>query len=133
MLRGRSQRTEPMALEVEARKWTTAEPSSCTRCPFRCSAAGTFRQRRRNRSAKPLPVCCQGGVEVAQQLFPIRGSRRRQGTDNNSKSGSLGFQRQRSSFPQSPLNEVPGDSVPDGFGNNEAESAWFIGSDSCRI
>lgn len=42
-------------------------------------------------------------------------------------------QGQCACFSQSPLNEVPGHGVPDGFGDNEADSTRLRGPDRGRI
>ena len=71
--------------------------------------------------------------QVDAESVVRRVRRRRQGPDHYGKPGTVLAQRGSTCFSQSPLNEVPDNSVPDTLGNDESDPAWFIGSKSCRI
>src|SRR5213595_2997383 len=87
-LRGNSQRKVPRILGKPRKKRTTAELSSCTRCPFRCGALGGRNGPRRG-SAEPFRGRRQGGVVISQQLVPACCRCRGQCPDNNSQTGSV--------------------------------------------
>src|SRR5689334_16881360 len=138
MLRGRFQMKLPRAAAADFEERTTAAVGSSTLCPFLCCcvrlrSSRPFSGHRRKAASQPPHGVFQGGVVIRQELIPAGCCGSWQSTHHNSESGTVLAQRDSASFSKSPLNEVPGNSVPDSLGNDEADAAWLIGSDRCRI
>src|SRR6478736_9818564 len=102
---------------------TTAASRLRTRCPFLWCLTRNLGNGLLRTAGQPLKGCFQGGVVVSTQGLPAGGRRRGQGPDDDRKSDGISAQRQRTGFSQSPLNEVPDNSVPDTLGNDEADAA----------